>query len=139
MKFQNDILVYGDMNFRGDCKSESIEQISFVNWVRQTTEYGDLIIHIRNEGKRSYLQATKHKIEGLCSGASDIIIPTVMPFVCELKRKDHTKSKWQDGQKEFLLRAKEQGAFACVALGNDGAKEAFEAWKIKKQSFQLGL
>lgn len=48
--------------------------------------------------------------------ASPIIVgnPT---FVCELKRQDHTKSKWQDGQLEFLEASQKRGAFVCVAFG----------------------
>jgi hypothetical protein len=39
-------------------------------------------------------------------GASDIIIPAACSFVCEIKRRDHTKSKWQPGQVEYLESAK---------------------------------
>jgi hypothetical protein len=122
------LYIFGDVDFRGDCPSESGEQISFVNWVRQKTRHGNLIIHVRNEGLRSYMQTQRHKAEGMCTGAADIIIPAGITFVCELKRRDHTKSTFQKGQIEFLKAAHDEGAFVCVALGNDGAKEAYDVW-----------
>jgi hypothetical protein len=69
----------------------------------------------------------------MTEGASDIIIPGCPAFVCELKRRDHTKSKWQDGQLEYLETAQKAGAFVCVALGADAAMEAFEEW-LKSQA-----
>lgn len=128
MNFPEWLSIYGDTKFRGQCPSESVEQVSFVNWVRQKTDHGDLIIHIRNEGKRSHRQTQRYKAEGMCPGAADIIIPGKPTFVCELKRQDHTKSRWQDKQLEFLEQAYKQGAFVCVALGNEAAKRAYKNW-----------
>jgi hypothetical protein len=68
----------------------------------------------------------------MTKGAPDIIIPASVAFVCELKRQDHTKSKWQDGQQEYLLEAQKQGAFVCIALGYVGAYKAFNFWIEKK-------
>jgi len=73
----------------------------------------------------------KQKAEGMTPGASDIVIPASVSFVCEMKRQDHTKSKWQDGQIAYLDAAQRAGAFTCVALGNLGALEAFEAWLLE--------
>ena len=61
----------------------------------------------------------------MVKGASDIIIPGGPAFVCELKRRDHTQSKWQDGQQEYLDAAQRAGAFVCIALGYKAAEEAF--------------
>ena len=51
-----------------------------------------------------------------------------------MKRQDHTKSRWQDGQLEFLEASQNLGAFACVALGYVAALEALKNWQqvIKK-------
>jgi hypothetical protein len=129
MKFNNTVKVYGDTDFRGKCPLESNEQITFINWIRRThPEIGKVATHIRNEGKRSYGQAARQKAEGMVKGASDILIPASPAFVCEMKRADHTKSVWQDGQLEYLTQAQELGAFACVALGHAGAIEGFNEW-----------
>lgn len=128
MKFPNFIKVFGDVDFRGDCPKESAEQMTFFNWVRKTP-YGAIAIHIRNEGKRNYMETARQKVEGMCVGASDIIIPGGVTFVCELKRQDHTKSKWQKGQLEFLKAAHDNGAFVCVALGHKAAQQAFKEWR----------
>lgn len=120
--------VYGDQEFRGKCPSESVEQVTFFNRVRKVPIWGTIALHPRNEGKRHYKQVTKEKAEGMTEGASDIIIPGCPAFVCELKRRDRTQSKWQKGQQEYLEAAQKAGAFTCVALGADAAMEAFEEW-----------
>lgn len=134
MKFHPEIKVFGDTTFRGDCPSESAEAVTFFAKLRREypDSYGKIATHIRNEGLRTFYQATKQKSEGMTKGASDILIPASPAFVCELKRQDHTKSKWQDGQQEYLLEAQKQGAFACVALGHVGAYEAFNFWITEK-------
>jgi len=134
MKFHPDIQVFGNKEFRGDCPSEALESVTFFAKLRREypTTYGLIATHIRNEGLRTFYQATKQKSEGMTKGAPDIIIPASPAFVCELKRQDHTKSKWQDGQQEYLLEAQKHGAFVCVALGYVGAYEAFIYWKDKK-------
>jgi hypothetical protein len=71
------------------------------------------------------MQVAREKAEGMTKGASDVIIVANPAFVCEIKRRDHTKSAWQDGQIEFLKAAQELGAFVCIALGADAATEAF--------------
>lgn len=71
------------------------------------------------------------KSQGMTPGASDIIIPGSPTFVCELKRRDRTKGDLRDEQEKFLLAALDVGAFACIALGVDGAWAAFQEWLSK--------
>ena len=134
MKFNPSIPVYGDIKFRGDCPSETVEAVTFFAKLRREypDSYGKIATHIRNEGKRSYQQTARQKSEGMTVGAADIFIPASPAFVCELKRQDHTKSKWQEGQEEYLLEAQKQGAFVCVALGYLAAFDAFFTWNEKK-------
>ena len=125
--------VYGDVKYRGKCPREELEQVTFFSRIRNgfPGTYGALALHPRNEGLKVGGQiraVSKHRAEGMTPGAADIIIPGAVSFVCELKRRDHTLSKWQDGQVEYLTAAHEAGAFACVALGADAAWEAFEEW-----------
>lgn len=141
MKIPKEIPIYGDTNYRNKkCPLESIEQITFVNFVRNNypSSYGLLILHPKNEGKliNGQFQAiNKDKAMGMAPGASDIIIPGNPSLVCEMKRKDHTKSKIHQEEIEYLLAAQQCGAFACVALGHDGALEAFNDWlKIIKNN-----
>jgi hypothetical protein len=130
MKFPQWLRVYGDASYRGDCPKETAEQVTFFNVLRAQypDSYGLIAIHPRNEGKRTHGQAWHHKAEGMTKGASDIIIPARMSFVCELKRLDHTKSKWEDGQLEYLEAAHNAGAFVCVALGWEPAMLALHDW-----------
>lgn len=125
--------VYGDTSFRGDCPSESAEQITFFSQLRREypMTWGVLALHPRNEGlKRAgqFSSVQRHAAEGMTPGAADIIIPGRVAFVCEMKRRDHTKSAWQPSQVEYLTVAHEAGAFACVALGYEAAWEALEEW-----------
>jgi hypothetical protein len=135
MKFQHDIPVYGDKAYRGDCPPESAEQVTFFARLRREhpDTWGALAIHPRNEGKRTHYQTAQQKAQGMTPGAADIVIPASPAFVCELKRRDHTKSAWQDGQVEYLLAAQQAGAFVCVALGCDAATEAFNDWMKEQQ------
>lgn len=125
--------VFGDVTYRGKCPREEMEQVTFFNRLRQhyPDSLGLLAVHPRNEQQLrggQFRALAKHKAEGMSPGASDIIIPAGVSFVCELKRRDHTKSKWQEGQVEYLEAAYDAGAFACVALGADAACEAFNEW-----------
>ena len=131
MKFNQNITVYGDTKYRGRCPSEALEQVTFFNRIRaqHPKTYGLIAVHNSNEGKRHHAQTQRQKAEGMTKGASDIIIPGKVTFVCELKRRDHTLSRWQDGQQEYLEAAHRLGAFACVALGADAAWLAFNEWR----------
>jgi hypothetical protein len=130
------VLVFGDINFRGKCPKEEAEQITFFNTLRiqYPKTFGAIAIHPRNEGLKTggHISAVqKHKAEGMTKGASDIIIPARIPFVCELKRQDHTQSQWQDGQEDYLAAVAGLGGFACVALGWEAAWQALGYWQEK--------
>lgn len=137
MKFYSWLRVYGDQSWRGDCPTESAEQVTFMNRLR--TQYADTLgriaVHVKNEGKRHSWQAARDKAEGLTKGAADIIIPGQLTLLIELKRRDHTKSRFQPGQLEYLQAAHDMGAFVCVALGADAAMQAVEGWQaMQKES-----
>ena len=127
MKLPKTIPIYGDTKYRGECPKESAEQITFINTIRARypDTWGKIAIHIKNEGKRTVQQIKREKMEGMVTGASDIAIGS---FWCELKRADHTKSKISQEQIEFLETQIELGFFGCIALGWQGALEAFEAY-----------
>ena len=125
--------LYGDVSFRGECPKEELEQVTFFNRLRREypDSYGLIALHPRNEQQLRgghHQQMIRQKAEGMTSGAADVIIPGARAFVCEMKRKDHTQSGWQDGQREYLAAAAALGAFACVALGHEAAWQALEEW-----------
>lgn len=135
MNLSQPFKVFGDVAFRGKCPTESLEQVTFFNWIRREypATWGALAIHPRNEQLLKggqFRGVIRQKAEGMTKGAADIVIPARVSFVCELKRRDHTKSKWQDGQIEYLTAAHDAGAFACVALGADAAWQAFCDWLV---------
>jgi hypothetical protein len=131
VRFPNNIPVYGDKTYRGPSPSEAAEQVTFFNRLRKQfpDTYGVLGFHPRNEGKKSFTQVQKEKLEGMTPGASDIIIPGNTTFVCELKQRDHTNSKISQDEIKYLYAAQAAGAFVCIALGVDGAWEAFNNWR----------
>ena len=133
MKFESWLPVYGDQTYRGDCPTETAEQVTLFARMRKRwpDTIGRVAIHPRNEGKRIPGQVWHQKAEGMTDGASDVIIPGCPAFVLELKRRDHTASTWQKGQVEYLKAAHDMGAFVCVALGADAAIEAIECYITK--------
>jgi len=133
MKMHKDIKVYGNVDFRGECALEDAELITFFNQLRiKYPKLAKVAIHPDNEGLvfgTGFNNHTRQKAKGaIRNGAADIIICGCPTFVCELKRKDHTKSRWQDGQLEFLQTSQKLGAFVCVALGYEAALQALNDW-----------
>jgi hypothetical protein len=125
-----DIPLWGDPFYRGKCPVENADQVTLFAFIRaQYPEtWGILAFHPRNEGERSIGQAKWQKAEGMTAGTVDVIIPTAFSLVMEIKRKDHTKSKWQPGQEAYLRAAQDAGAYACIALGYEAAIEAVKYW-----------
>lgn len=136
MKFPPWLRVYGDMSYRGECPVEAVEQATFFNRIRAQypTTWGRTALHPRNEQRvrgGQFQHLARQKAEGQTKGAADILIPAGPPvgaFVCELKRRDPTRSRWEDGQLEYLEAAQHGGSFVCVALGVDAAWDAFTEW-----------
>ena len=133
MKMHKDIKVYGNVDFRGDCPLEDAELMTFFNQLRiKYPDIAKVAIHPDNEGLilgTGHHHHIKQKAKGaIKKGAADIIICGCPTFVCEMKRQDHTKSKWQDGQLDFLQTSQGLGAFVCVALGYEAALQALNDW-----------
>ncbi len=132
MKFPGVLKLYGDQLFRGECPTETSEQVAFfAELKRKYPHLHAIAIHPKNEGKRikgQFQQLAKDKAMGLNTGSADIIIPASPAFVCELKRKDHTQSKFQPGQVEYLENCQKLGAFVCVALGYEAAMQAIDSY-----------
>ena len=124
MRFPNWLDVYGDKSFRGDCPREDVELATF--WNQLCPELRKRAWHTENEGKRNH---EKSRMKGQLKGVSDIVVIGAPPLIIEMKRQDHTKSRWQDGQLEFLKACHEAGAMVCIALGYKSALEAVEEWK----------
>ena len=124
------VMIFGNTKFRGACPLEAKDAEKFVREVRKNPTYGMLVTHIRNEGKSTVQAKMRMKRQGMTKGASDIIIPTAIPFVCEMKRANVKKSEISAEQKFYLKNAIANGSFACVTLGYKGAIDALVAWEI---------
>ena len=122
--------IFGDIDYRLVCPLERAEQTKAFNYIRRYGGVlGQIALHPRNEGKRTFAQARFQKREGLTGGACDILIPSRKPFLCEIKRLNPSKSKVEKGQVEFLYNCKIAGGFSCFALGAIGAVDAFNYWR----------
>lgn len=141
MKIPEWLPVYGSMDYRGECPKEALEQVTLFARIRRTwpESLGRIALHPRNEGRKDGRQVVREKAEGMTPGAADIVIPGAPTLVMELKRRDHTQSSWQDGQLDYLLAAKEQGAWVCVALGADAGMEAINGWLETQKRHALGV
>ena len=128
MKIPQWLKTYGCIDFRGDCPREDAELMTFFNELKRLYPHLSAIaIHPDNEGLiigTGHNVHIKQKAKGaIKKGASDIIIVGNPTFVCEMKRQDHTKSQWQDGQLEFLEASKKNGAFVCIEIGRASCRE----------------
>lgn len=134
MKFPAWLEIYGKTCYRGPCPLEHEEQALFFDYVRlkHPNTYGRLALHPANEGKRSFGQARFANRQGMTPGASDIIIPGNPAFVCEIKRRDHTKSSWTAGQVDYLRMAVYLDCWTCVALGGNAAIDCFNDYLHRK-------
>jgi hypothetical protein len=105
MKIPTWLPAFGDLKYRGECPDEADEQATFFNQLRlKYPELGKIALHPKNEGRRKgwqFRQLEKDKALGLAVGAADIIIPGAPSFVCELKKRDSTKARWQPSQLEY--------------------------------------
>lgn len=130
MKFPPGIKVYGDKSYRGACPSETLETVTFFNYLRREypDTYGILAYHPRNEGKRTHHQVMRDKSEGLVTGTCDIIIVGSPSLCIEMKRLDHTKSTITEEQIRYLILAQRFESMAAIALGHEAALEAFNDW-----------
>ena len=111
------------------CKqSEIAHMVTFFNFLRTDyPEIAKIAVHVRNEGLRSHGQAVKYKTEGMVKGACDIIIPGNPALCIEMKSK-RPGAKVSKEQMEYLEAAQAAGAFACIAIGVDGAIDALKEW-----------
>lgn len=130
MKFPDWLSVAGDAGYRGQCPKEGAEHITFFAELRRRwpDTYGRIALHPRNEGIRTHWQAAKEKAEGMAVGAPDVVIPGAPTIMIEIKRRDHTQSKWQPGQLEYMEVAHKAGCRVVVALGYEAAIHAVERW-----------
>ena len=130
MKLPKDIPIFGDVNYRGDCRKEDAEQIEFVDWLKfNYPDYHRVFIHPKNEGNKNYRQINKDlRMGSLNPGASDCVIPGNPTFVIELKQVDHTESTITNKQLDYLRASQKLGCFVGIALGAEALKEAFLLW-----------
>lgn len=125
---------YYGQQLKGQQPSEAAEMTTFFSTLRREyPELGSIAIHVRNEGKRSYQQTAKQKMEGMVKGAADINIPGCPSFICEMKSKAKT-SKPSKEQIKYLEACDAAGCFSCVAYGYDGAMEALKEWLDLKKN-----
>lgn len=122
------IKYFGDLSYRGLCPKETAEHMTFVSHVNNN--YPDLpLVHVKNEGVRTWRQAAFDKAMGsIRKGAPDIIILHKVPFVLEMKRKNPSLSDYSAEQIEFLENCSKLGCYACVAYGHEAAIEALREW-----------
>ena len=111
---------------------EAQEQTALFNWAFYSkVKYPelDLMYHIPNGGSRNKIEAAHLKRQGVKSGVPDICLPVARGewhgLYIELKA---GKNKPTGNQKEWILRLREQGYAAEVAVGWIQAKELIEAY-----------
>ena len=134
MKTPNWLPVFGDLPRSKDNPLEDYVLISLISRIRRDypSSYGLVAFHVKNESKRSHAQIKADKMKGLTNGVSDLIVIGNPTLCMEIKR-DNSCS-FEKGQLEFLEQAHKSGAFACVAIGWQGALDAFAHWLTLQNS-----
>lgn len=122
------VRIFGDLNYRNKkCPQEATEQQTVINQVR--IHYPFLVYtSIKNEDKRTSAQMKLEQSMGFRAGVSDLVFFGNPTLCIEMKRQDHTMSKWQPEQQPFLIEAQAQGAMTCVCFGWQAAMQAIEEW-----------
>ena len=125
---------FGDLPKSTSNPAEDYVLSSLISRIRNDypSTYGLVAFHVKNESKRTTGQIRADKAKGLTRGVSDLIV-VGNPTLCMEIKKDNS-CRFEDGQLEFLQQAQKQGAFVCLAIGYQGAKDAFEYW-LKLQSY----
>ena len=124
---------FGDLPKSTSNPAEDYVLSSLISRIRNDypSTYGLVAFHVKNESKRTTGQIRADKAKGLTKGVSDLIV-IGNPTLCMEIKKDNS-CRFEDGQLEFLQQAQKQGAFVCLVIGYQGAKDAFEYW-LKLQS-----
>lgn len=133
MVISPNIRVYGDLSYRGACATEDSECQTIINQCKK--RYPDLmIVHIKNEGKRTKAQMDEAKAMGFIKGASDYMLVGNPVGYMEVKRKNYSH-KLSKEQEVFLIEAEKRGAFTGMVLGWEAALDFIEDWhKLQNNS-----
>ena len=125
---------FGDLPKSTSNPAEDYVLSSLISRIRNDypSTYGLVAFHVKNESKRTTGQIRADKAKGLTKGVSDLIV-IGNPTLCMEIKKDNS-CRFEDGQLEFLQQAQKQGAFVCLAIGYQGAKDAFEEWRILNEN-----
>ena len=128
MKIPEWLPKFGSLKKSNENPKEDYVLSSIVSCIRMDypNTYGLVAFHVKNESKRTTGQIRADKAKGLTKGVSDLIVIGNPTLCMEIKRDD--SCYFESGQLEFLEQAQKNGAFVCLAVGYDGAKEAFNHW-----------
>jgi len=113
-------------------KTESQEQIIFIQWCKRNAEkYPELdeIFAIPNGGKRHVVTASILKLEGVKPGIPDLFLPIQKKgyagLFIEMKKLDGTLSV---AQKKKIPKLKAQGYAVIVCKGAERAKSLIKSY-----------
>lgn len=123
--------------------SENQEQKALVKWIRMQRPYGDLLIKLNNEGKRSVNQGFHLKLMGMLPGASDLFLayPTSVYHGLWLEVKQNrryrpsemAKPSWI-AQQVFLERMISVGFAGHFCYGWEHGKRIIESYLLSPDS-----
>lgn len=110
--------------------TEDEEALAFMEWVHTQKDIRDFIIHIPNEGKRSYAQGKRMVQKGLTKGVADyfIAIPRLNFAGLWIELKRRKLFRISDEQKIFLDRMRSKGYVTAIACGWEEAKQLVETY-----------
>lgn len=116
------IPVIGKKVYKEDVKSEHLEQVQFIQWIKRNHP-GHRIFAIPNGGTRSKAVGAKLKAEGVSRGVPDLFIPSLKLFIEMKKTKGSTTSPEQMAWIGYLRSV---GYHAEICKGKDEAIKVVE-------------
>lgn len=127
-----------DSGYRGDCRSERMEQIDAISWLAfNYPERFPLIFHCPGETKAKAQHMQMRAKEGVKAGVPDIIDLDGVVGLFEMKRLDRTKSKVSGDQKDFMNSSSGAGHFSAICYGFEQFKLAYADYLTFIASKQL--
>jgi hypothetical protein len=116
------------MSYKMPIPTEAEEQKALFEWaaynIKRYPEL-ELLIHIPNEGKRSWRAGHELKLQGMKAGAPDILLPVPSrhhtALWIELKRRKG--GRISEAQKHMMFALKKYGNMAVVCYGWEQARD----------------
>lgn len=116
------------MSYKMPIPTEADEQKALFEWAKYNERRYpalELLIHIPNEGKRSWRAGRELKAQGLKPGVPDIVlpVPNLHHIALWIEMKRRKEGRVSEAQKRMMFALKKYGNMAVVCYGWEEARD----------------